>query len=87
MCEQLLSLALKDNVCHRIKIILHVSKLCGHGCLQQGGAPSFVVNSDNSAMYAPAKLAGLNTDYVATPRRDVKASLRSSHVQSVLKLL
>ncbi len=34
---------------------------------QQGGAPSFVGNSDNSAMYDPAKLAGLNTDYMATP--------------------
>ncbi len=34
---------------------------------QGGGAPSFVSNIDNSAMYDPAKLAGLSTDYVATP--------------------
>ncbi len=33
----------------------------------RGGAPSFVGNIDNSAMYDPAKLAGLSTDYVATP--------------------
>ncbi len=33
----------------------------------RGGAPSFVGNIDNSAMYNPAKLAGLGTDYVATP--------------------
>ena len=35
--------------------------------LRGGGAPSFVGNIDNSAMYDPAKLAGLSTDYVATP--------------------
>ena len=32
-----------------------------------GGVPSYVNNSDSRAMYDPAKLAGLNTDYVATP--------------------
>ena len=35
-------------------------------CFEQGGAPLFVGNSDNRVMYDPAKLAGLNTDYVAT---------------------